>query len=146
MYRQHSNLQEINKNLIKEKEFLTNLNNKILNQDNLIDIKENECLEKSISTVDSLNCLYNAEKLWNIEITKYLKLLKNEMSYSEYKLIEKNHNMWIEQNKKNNEMIDKFIFNHGGTMYQQIGLDKKVELKKQRTEFLKKYIIFIQII
>jgi len=130
-------IKKLNENLIKENKFLNELNDIILNQDNLIDKEEKECLSNSISTADSLNYIYNAEKNWNIEITKYLNLLKTVMPHEEYKIIEKNHNMWLEQNKKDNAIIDKFIFNHGGTMYQQIGAEENVKLKKQRRDFLK---------
>ena len=127
---------EIN-NLKDENKFINDLNDKLLNNNNPISEKEKKCLDKASSTADSLNCSYIAEEEWNKEINKYLNLLEQNMTPKQYKLIKKNQDLWTAQNKSDNEVIDKFILNQGGTMYYQLAADDKIEQKKQRVEFLK---------
>ena len=126
---------EIN-NLKDENKFINDLNDKLLNNNNPIPEKEKKCLDKASSTADSLNCSYIAEKEWENEILKSLELLKQSMTEEQYKIIKDNQYLWIKQNKSNNEIINKFIFNHSGTMYYQLAVSDIVELKKQRAEFL----------
>ncbi|MBR6164150.1 DUF1311 domain-containing protein [bacterium] len=124
-------------NIKEENKFISDVNNKILNNTSPIDRNEKECLEKAVSTSESLECINKSLKEWDSEIEKYLGLLKQSMTNEEYKQIQTNQDLWITQNKSNNEIITQFVFNHGGTMYYQIASDYYVQDKKQRAEFLK---------
>ncbi len=123
--------------LKEENKFCNELNDKLLNRNNPIDKKESECLNKVFSTADSLECSSKSIDEWEKEIDKYLNLLKDKMTSEEYKNIQENQVLWIMQNKSNNEIITKFVFNHGGTMYYQLASSDFVQEKKQRAEFLK---------
>ena len=122
--------------LKNEYKFIKELNEQLLNS-NAIEKRERECIERSISTDDSIKCTYIAEQEWDNEISRYLELLKKSMTTKEYKLIENNYKIWQKQNQSDNEIIKNFIFNHGGTMYYQLAASDYSELKKQRAEFFK---------
>lgn len=133
-------IQQIDMELTKLKEenkFINELNDKLLNNDNPIDKKGNECQEKAVSTADSLECSNITIEDWEKEIEKYMSLLKQSMNNEQYELIKKNQDLWKIQNKSNDKIITEFVFNHGGTMYYQIASSYYVQELKQRAEFLK---------
>lgn len=123
--------------LREENKFINELNDKLLNNNNPIDKKEQECLNKAFSTSDTLQCCNIALEEWEKETEKYLSLLKESMSDEQYKHIQNNQDLWKKQNKNNNDIITEFVFNHGGTMYYQVAYDYYVQNQKQRAEFLK---------
>ena len=133
----YSNFIEENKKLKEEVKQLEELNDKLTNSDNPIDIKEKKCIEKVDNAADIRNCVYSAADEWEKEIDKYIKLLEQSTTKEQYKLIKDSQDLWLIQSKKDNDIINEFIFNHGGTMYYDIAAGDYEELIKNRAEFLK---------
>ena len=130
----------VNSELLKLKEenkFINELNDKLLNNSNPIDKKEKECLDNAQSTADSLNCCDIAIQEWENEIEKYMVFFKQTMTDDEYSYIQRNQNSWKKQNESTTEIISKYVFNHGGTMYYQVASGIYAQEIKQRAEFLK---------
>ena len=128
---------EENKKLKDEVNQIEELNDKLANSDNPIDIKEKKCIEKFDNSADIRNCVYLATEEWEKEINKYIKLLKQSTTKEQFKLIKDSQDLWLQQSKKDNDIINVFIFNHGGTMYYDIAAGDYEELIKNRAEFLK---------
>ena len=128
---------EENKKLKEEVKQLEELNDKLTNSDNPIDIKEKKCIAKTDNAADIRNCVYLATEEWEKEINKYLKLLEQSTKKEQYNLIKDSQDLWLIQSKKDNDIINEFIFNHGGTMYYDIAASDYEELIKNRAEFLK---------
>ncbi len=135
--KKYTNLIAENKKLKAEVKLINELNNKLTNFDNPIDINEQSCIYKTDNAADSRNCIYYATKEWEKEIDKYIKLLEQSTTKEQYKLIKDSQNLWLQQSKKDNDIINEFIFNHGGTMYFDIAASDYEELIKNRAEFLK---------
>ena len=113
------------------------VNNISLNTKFLIDKKENECLQNAENSVDMLKCSAVAKEEWKIEILKNLKLLENLLPKEEYILIKNNQEEWVLQNKRDEKIIDVFIRNQGGSLYQQLAISDETEEIKNRALFLK---------
>ena len=140
-----NNLQIVNKDLIRQ---IKNLEHQISEYNNQkedneeeykhpIDIKEKKCIEKVDNAADIRNCVYLAAEEWEKEINKYIKLLEQSTTKEQFKLIKDSQNLWLQQSKKDNDIINEFIFNHGGTIYYDIAAGDYEELIKNRAEFLK---------
>ena len=128
---------EKNKKLKEEVKQLYELNDKLTNSDNPIDIKEKKCIAQTDNAADLRNCVYLATDEWENEIDKYIKLLEQSTTKEQFKLIKDSQNLWLQQSKKDNDIINEFIFNHGGTIYFDIAASDYEELIKNRAEFLK---------
>ena len=63
--------------------------------------------------------------------------MEQSTTKEQFKLIKDSQNLWLQLNKKDNVIINEFIFNHGGTMYFDIAASDYEELIKNRAEFLK---------
>jgi len=114
--------------------------NKIITE---IDNKEKQCIENSDNAAEIRNCVYSAKESWNKEIEKYESLLKNAMDSKDYKYIETSQELWKKQNKTDNEIIEKFIFNHGGTIYYDYAAETSRAAAKNRTLFLQEvYMVY----
>lgn len=101
-----------------------------------IEIKEKNCLDKAISTADSINCVIEADDAWEKEIQHNLKKLKRAMTESDFKDVDEMNKKWQESYKSQINVIDKFIYNKQGTMYQQIGTVEMAELTENYAKFL----------
>lgn len=102
-----------------------------------IDKKEVYCINKSDNSSDMRECIYNASEDWEKEINKYLKLLRKSTTPEQYKNIEKSQNLWIQQSEIDHKIINELIWDHGGTLYFDIGASEDKDLIKKRAEFLK---------
>lgn len=95
-----------------------------------IDEAENKCISNS-NEIDYVFCAQTASEAWDYEIKKYLKLLKEIMSIKDYEQIEK---MNKEQNKSVHsqiKVINGFIGNKTGIIYQTEAVNNICNLKKQ---------------
>ncbi len=63
--------------------------------------------------------------------------MKKATTNEQYKLIENSQNSWTDQKQNDNNIINEFIFNHGGTMYFDVAASDYEEIIKNRAEFLK---------
>lgn len=95
-----------------------------------IDEAETKCIANA-NEIDYVFCTQTASEAWDCEIKKYLKLLKEIMSIKDYKQIEK---MNKEQNKSAHsqiKVINGFIGNKTGIIYQTEAVNNILNLKKQ---------------
>lgn len=125
------------KNLEEKINDLETINQNLSKPDNPIDAKAEKCIAESTNAADVRNCVYLASEEWEKEITKYLDLLQKSMTAEKYKLISDSQNLWRQQSKKDNDVINEFVFNHGGTLYYDLAADDYEEIIKKRAEFLK---------
>ena len=68
---------------------------------------------------------------------KYMDLLKKGTNSEQYKIIKESQDLWIKQTEKDHQIVDKLIWNHGGTMYFDIAAVEDKDLIKNRAEFLR---------
>ncbi|MBQ3641981.1 DUF1311 domain-containing protein, partial [bacterium] len=121
---------------------INNINNEKLsvqeeNQySNPIEIKQKNCMDKYEYTADMRTCVYEATKEWEKEITKYLTLMKKEMKHEEYQKIAESQSLWEKQSKKDRQLVEDFILNHGGTIYFDFASLDDQTIIKNRAEFL----------
>ena len=127
-----------NNNLRKELEQSKQLNFHKNTEDNKhpIDIEEEKCISDS-QVYDYPNCSKNAEISWNKEIKKNLNLLKNKMSNDEYRYINEMNEVWEKSVHNQMNVINRFISNQDGIIYQTEGNNDIVQLKKQYAILLK---------
>ena len=104
---------------------------------NPIDKKEAYCINKTNNSSDLRTCIYDASEDWEKEINKYLLLLKKSTTKEQYKIIKDSQNLWIKEKEKDYQVVDKFIYNHGGTMYFDIAAGEYKDIIKNRALFLK---------
>lgn len=135
--KKYSSWETERKNLKDQIKFLEDLNAKLTNSDNPIDQKTKECIKKTTNSTDVRSCVYVATEEWEKEINKYLLLLKESTTSEQYKLIKASQNAWINQKQNDNNIINEFVFNHGGTLYYDLAAGDYEEIIKNRAEFLK---------
>ena len=95
-----------------------------------IDIEEEKCIAKS-HVYNYPICSQNAEKAWDKEIQKNLSLLKKTMSSDEYKYINEMNENWKKSVYNEISVINRFISNKDGIIYQTEGSNNIAQLKKQ---------------
>jgi hypothetical protein len=101
-----------------------------------IDIEEEKCISDS-HVYGFPDCSKDAEISWNNEIKKNLNLLKNKMPKDEYKYIDEMNNIWSKSVSYQIDVINRFISNKDGIIYQTEGNNDIVQLKKQYAILLK---------
>ena len=95
-----------------------------------IDIEEQKCIASS-HVYDYPACSQKAEKAWDNEIQNNLKLLKKVMTDDEYKYIETMNENWEKSVHNEIVVIDRFISDKDGIIYQTEGSNDISNLKKQ---------------
>jgi|GEM_PF-6885206 len=95
-----------------------------------IDIEEEKCIAAS-HVYDYPACSQKAEKAWDNEIQKNLKLLKKVMTNDEYKAVEQMNEAWKKSVHSEIDVINRFISNKDGIIYQTEGSSDIAQLKKQ---------------
>ncbi len=112
-------------------------NNQITKDESeIIEQKYSQCIDNS-SVINYPNCAYEYGEKWKTEIDKYYRLLKKEMSKNDFKIIEKSQEEWGNYVNTQTKVIDKFITNQDGIIYQTIGQSKISQLYKERALLLK---------
>lgn len=101
-----------------------------------IDEEEKKCLENT-SVYEYPSCTQKAETKWDEEIIKNLEALKKVMNKDDYKYIEDMNKFWSKTVEKQIKVIDKFVFQKDGIIYQTSGIDSILQLKKQYAMFLR---------
>jgi len=105
-------------------------------QTHSIDIEEQKCIQNS-NIYNYPLCSRKAEKAWDEEISKNLKLLKESLPKEEYKYITKMNEKWEKSVKAQIAVINKFISGKDGIIYQTAGSSHISDLKKEYALFLK---------
>ena len=95
-----------------------------------IDIEEEKCIASS-HVYDYPLCSQKAEKAWDKEIQKNLKLLQKIMTKDEYKYIEIMNENWKKSVYNEIDVINRFISSKDGIIYQTEGSNNIAQLKKQ---------------
>ena len=107
--------------------------------ENLIDKELEKCVTKNYMT-DGMNlCIKKNTQKWNIVINQYLSEIKNRLTISEIKHLDKAQKSWLNYYKKESLFINKLIEKEKGQIYSTIALNKLYQLTKQRALFLKSY-------
>ncbi len=132
---------QVNNTLLIKKDIeITNLASKLIkNNKPLTQIEKTNalCYSKAEMSVDIRECTYKSADLYEKERIKYLKLIQQVTTEEEYKLIKSIENNWEIQRKKDEDIITKFILNHGGTMYYDIAAGDYNDIIEDHAKFLK---------
>jgi len=95
------------------------------------------CYSQAETSFEIRECTYKSANLYEKERIKYLELIQQVTTEEEYKLIKASENSWETQRKKDEDIITKFILNHGGTMYYDIAAGDSNDLIEDHAKFLK---------
>lgn len=109
-----------------------------------IDKFSSDCMNENGSTMGIIKCNDEAYLLWDEEMNKYYKLLKDILDEEAFAKLKAAQLKWIEFRDleiENGNGIYGFIYDTagGGTMYPMIASGIKVEIVKARTLDLKLY-------
>lgn len=110
----------------------------ISKEDNFIDKKMNQCLEKDLSTHGQNKCLWEAEEDWDKELNKYYQLLMRSYKDSDIKksLVE-SQLAWIKFRDKEFKLLSNRYSKKEGTMYTTFHYDSRMTFIKKRVLELK---------
>ncbi len=101
-----------------------------------IDIEEERCIANS-HVYNLPICEEKAEKSWDKEIQKNLKLIQKVMSNEEFDYIRKMNDSWNKSAYDQIESINRFISSKDGIIHQTDGQNNIVLIKKQYALLLK---------
>ena len=101
-----------------------------------IELEEKKCIENS-HVYNYFFCVEKSEKAWDNEIRKTIISLKEVMSEEEYNQVIKMHKEWEKSVITQTHVINRFISQKDGLIYQTIGINHISNLKKEYAQLLK---------
>ncbi len=102
-----------------------------------INKKRIKCINNS-NIFERYKCEINASYAWEREIKKSLSLLKAKIDSDEYMQIEENQRLWNKYEEDTEKLIYAYIISKSGNYNMQIGYNYIADMRKQRSELLRK--------
>lgn len=103
---------------------------------NPIDKFKEDCVSKDYTTAGMTNCIYEAEKKWDVELNKYYELLKGILNKEAQQALRDAQRKWIKYRDAQFIYIDK-KYPELGTMYINMRAADRKEVVRQRALELK---------
>ena len=117
-------------------------NSKLFSQEDKphpIDAYLDSCMEKNPSTQSMTNCTYEAEKMWDVELNKYYKLLMTVLDDDSKESLKSSEVEWIKFKEKEIINIGNIYSKMEGTMYIPMRAFEIMDITKWRALQLKNY-------
>ncbi len=111
----------------------------------ILNAKLSDCIENNPTTHGNISCIDASMKEWDKFLNKYYKLLKAELSAEGKQKLLETQIEWIKMRDKEYSFIDQYyhVETGGGTMFQSIALNAKLDIIIARAIQLKKYYVDI---
>jgi len=103
-----------------------------------IDIEEEKCLNKDLTTAGMANCSYEAREKWDKELNRYYKLLFTVLNEQKKAKLKESQLAWIKFRDLEFENIEN-MYPQDASMYIPIRQSDKSDIVKQRALQLKAY-------
>ncbi|UII26719.1 DUF1311 domain-containing protein [Fulvivirga maritima] len=119
--------------------FITSLSVKAQNE-HAIDLKQKDCLQNAISTMDMIKCQTDAGEAWDKELNKYYQLYMAATSEENKIILKAAQREWMVYRDKEYELINHhYYIELQGTMWRPIAAGERAKIIKERALQLKNY-------
>ena len=99
-----------------------------------------KCIQQDESTAGMRNCTARAYDMWDKELNKAYKSLMNNLSPDGKKALKASQLAWIKYRDSESKFNDEITTLKGGTLYLLMGDSSRLEMVKDRTLELRRYI------
>jgi uncharacterized protein YecT (DUF1311 family) len=102
-----------------------------------------KCIQRDESTAGMRNCTAQAYDMWDKELNKAYKSLMNKLSPDGKKALKISQLAWIKYRDAESKFNDEVTALKGGTLYLLMGDSSRLEMVKERTLELQRFIVIL---